>query len=387
MSLRLASLLMLFGSAPSADAAPEEKVPVRLGASIALTGKLADMGAAEKQGFELAAEDINAASGFEGRGIRLLFEDNASDPKAALNGANKLFDSDKVDFFFTAFSHITQALEARLKRAKVLFIYHASIGHVAAHNTLGFRDWADIDEQTLALMKFAKSEGRKRVAYLGEQHEACQAYEGLLRERHKEFGFELLSVENYVAGEVDFKPMLLRISQRQPDAVFVCSWRDGGILMSQMKALNLIKLPTYQQVAPLLGVNDTPEVRKLYEENAAVSSWLVFAEGELNSVQEKFFQRVKERFGNAPRIETLIAFDDLFILEKAARGCLQGGGVDQLCVAKNLAQTTSEGVSGPVCFDDLRRARRPTLLIRVIDGRWKKVFEDGGVCASRGKTG
>ena len=61
---------------------------IRIAVAGSMTGPLAEAGDQVKRGAELAAKDINAAGGVNGRKIVLTIEDDACDPKQAVSVAN-----------------------------------------------------------------------------------------------------------------------------------------------------------------------------------------------------------------------------------------------------------------------------------------------------------
>lgn len=71
---------------------------VKIGWLSSLTGPLSSAAIAENQGVQLAVEEINAAGGILGRQIELLTRDTAGDPTKAVNFAQQLAFSDKVQF-------------------------------------------------------------------------------------------------------------------------------------------------------------------------------------------------------------------------------------------------------------------------------------------------
>jgi len=63
---------------------------IRIAVAGSMTGSLAEAGDEVKRGAELAAKDINAAGGVNGRKIILSIEDDACDPKQAVSVANHI---------------------------------------------------------------------------------------------------------------------------------------------------------------------------------------------------------------------------------------------------------------------------------------------------------
>lgn len=71
---------------------------VKIGWLSSLTGPLSSAAIAENQGVQLAVDEINKAGGILGKPIELLTRDTAGDPTKAVNFAQQLAFSDKVQF-------------------------------------------------------------------------------------------------------------------------------------------------------------------------------------------------------------------------------------------------------------------------------------------------
>ncbi len=70
---------------------------VKIGWLSSLTGPLSSAAIAENQGVQFAVDEINAAGGIGGKKIELITRDTASDPTKAVNFAQQLAFSDKVN--------------------------------------------------------------------------------------------------------------------------------------------------------------------------------------------------------------------------------------------------------------------------------------------------
>lgn len=368
LQLLAALLLYFFISSPLNVSA--ENTPIKIGATLALSGKLASIGVAQQQGLELAVEDINRDGGINGRRLELVVDDNTGDQKIALSGVNKLLDSDSVDLLFSSFSHITQAIKARVQRASKVMIYAASLGDIAKESPLFFRDWGDAESQGATLARAVAAAGHKNVAFLTETSEGCLVIQKSFLETAAAKNITVVAEESYDPGETDFKPILLRVAKKKPAAIATCTWRDGFLIMPQLRTLGLIHIPTFQYLAPFLPASDSAEIRKLYEENGTRVVWLGFVEAALSKTQSSFFERLKIKYGSAPKVEAALAYDDIMILASALKKCPATGAVDAKCVATNMQSTEHVGAAGPLRFDSHRRSNRPDLLIRIKDGIW-----------------
>ena len=73
----------------------------KIGASVALTGYIATVDRAWRDGVQLAVEFVNARGGVMGRKLELVAEDNRSEPQEAVTVYRKMMSADKVDIFIS----------------------------------------------------------------------------------------------------------------------------------------------------------------------------------------------------------------------------------------------------------------------------------------------
>ncbi|HEU4427106.1 MAG TPA: amino acid ABC transporter substrate-binding protein, partial [Pilimelia sp.] len=78
--------------------------PIKIGISLPLTGDFSEPGKGIREGYELWAEQVNAAGGMLGRQVELIFRDDASDPNRVVTDYESLITQDKVNLVFGPFS-------------------------------------------------------------------------------------------------------------------------------------------------------------------------------------------------------------------------------------------------------------------------------------------
>lgn len=90
--------------------------PVQVGILSPLTGGAAGTGQAQRAGFELALQEINAAGGVLGEDLEIIIEDTQADPEVALAAFEKLMTEDGVSFIAGGYSSgVTLALVESLR--------------------------------------------------------------------------------------------------------------------------------------------------------------------------------------------------------------------------------------------------------------------------------
>src|SRR3972149_1014586 len=77
--------------------AAEAQQPIRIGASLSLTGTYAALGQNQQRGYQLCAKHVNEKGGVLGRKVEVVFYDDQSQPATGVRLYEKLIPSDKVD--------------------------------------------------------------------------------------------------------------------------------------------------------------------------------------------------------------------------------------------------------------------------------------------------
>ena len=340
---------------------------IKVGATLALTGKISPVGGSERDGLLLAFEDLAHRDGPE---VRLLAEDNGGDPKSAVGGVRKLLDIDHIDILIAAFTHITQAVKGSAARAKIPFLYISTVKSIVAEEPLFFRDYWDIDAAALATAAAAHRRGYKNVAYIREEGDSCTEHEAAFTGEAKRLGIETVFRNDFISGTTDFRALLLKAKLAAPQAIVFCAFRDAGTVMRQLAELGMLGIPALHLEAPFLDTSDTPEMRQLYEENRSISSWYGYVEGSMSPAVSRFVSRFQQRFGYTPKPDALFAYDTATAVIEAARSCVPNSRFDSACFAKYLSEHTFQGVASEFSFGSGRSTSRPVLMMEVKSGKW-----------------
>lgn len=85
--------------------------PLKIGLTLGLTGRYAEMSEMQKKGFELWVSEVNRKGGLLGRKIELIIHDDKSDPTVAKGLYEDMIHNGGVDFIFSPYSsEITEAI-------------------------------------------------------------------------------------------------------------------------------------------------------------------------------------------------------------------------------------------------------------------------------------
>lgn len=222
-------------SAPiTTTAQAQDKDPIKVGFSMALTGALAGGGQQSLVGIQLWAEDVNKAGGLLGRPVELVFYDDQTNPKNVPGIYSKLLDVDKVDLIISGYGTnlIAPAMPIAIEREMVFmglfgmnnnekweYEKYFQILPAGPDPAVGFSQyWFE------AVEKF----NPKTIAVIAADAEFAQNLKKGAVENAKKMGLEIVYEENYNPRTPDFTPILRAANAKKPDVIYIASYPNGS---------------------------------------------------------------------------------------------------------------------------------------------------------------
>ncbi|HEY3069324.1 MAG TPA: amino acid ABC transporter substrate-binding protein [Gaiellaceae bacterium] len=97
--------------------------PIKIGASLPLTGDFSEPGVAAKQGYEVWRDLVNKKGGLLGRPVEIVVKDDASDQNTVVSDYNALIQREKVDLLLGTFSSLLNLpASAVAERNRMLYV-------------------------------------------------------------------------------------------------------------------------------------------------------------------------------------------------------------------------------------------------------------------------
>jgi branched-chain amino acid transport system substrate-binding protein len=94
------------GSSGGGSDSGDKGKPIKIGASLPLTGDFSEPGKAAKQGYQVWQKTVNDAGGLLGRKVQIVVRDDASDQNTVVADYNALISRDKVNLLLGTFSSL-----------------------------------------------------------------------------------------------------------------------------------------------------------------------------------------------------------------------------------------------------------------------------------------
>jgi branched-chain amino acid transport system substrate-binding protein len=351
MFQKLSFAMVGFGLAAGAAAAD-----IKLGAAEALTGPAAKYGIAIKNGFTLAADEINAKGGVNGNKLALVAEDEQGKKEEAINVFKKLIFQDKVLLVFgPTLSNSAFAADPIANAAKtVVFGTSNTADGVSAIGPFVFRNSVmESDVLPVTTRAAVKQFGIKKVAIVYGNDDAFtkNGYD-VFKSALETQKIAVTNTETYAKGDVDFKAQLTKIKAANPDAI-VCSClaEEAANIIVQTRSLGMKQ--------PFIGGNgfNSPklfEIAKDGADNTVMGSpWSAENQAPAN---KNFMAAYKAKFNAEPDQFAAQAYDAMYIVADALKKVKLSGNLDKDRVALRdaLPEVKLDGATGKFSF---RRAK------------------------------
>jgi branched-chain amino acid transport system substrate-binding protein len=228
-----------------AGVATEAQGPIRVGASLSLTGTYAKLGKNQHEGYQLCEKDLNAKGGLLGRKVQFVVYDDQSMPPTGVRLYEKLITEDKVDGVMGPYSSpITEAVVNVTEKYKKIMVTPlaatTSIFRKEPRRKYIFMVLSPAEVYLEGLIDMAAKRGLKTVAVVNEDTLFSKAAAAGAVELAKKKGLQVLFTEAYPKGNTDFSALLTKIKALNPDVLAAATYFDDAVALTrQMKDLSV----------------------------------------------------------------------------------------------------------------------------------------------------
>ncbi|QWE29835.1 ABC transporter substrate-binding protein [Polynucleobacter sp. Adler-ghost] len=240
--IALAVVLSLGASLVSAQTGP-----IKIGVVTPLSGTYTPIGEQVKMGLDLAAKEINAAGGINGRKIDLIYEDEEANPAVATQKAEKLFQVEKVDFLTgTVNSGSTLAVGQLAERNNKLIATTVSFADSITADKCSpnvFRVNARAGMQSAALAAWVDKEIPKaNIFFIGPDYEMGRSTVSAFKKASTEKGAKDVGEVFAPLDNKDYSPYFGQVRAAKPNVIYTSvAGNDTVRLFTQMEEYGVNK--------------------------------------------------------------------------------------------------------------------------------------------------
>ena len=346
---------------------------IKIGLAYELSGAVATYGQDSVVGVQMAADEINAAGGINGKKIELVKVDTQSDPAVATTVATRLATQDKVlAIIGPATSGSFKAMIPVANQNKVPLVSGSATADGATVDANGkahpfaFRTCFSDSFQGTAMANFALNTLNAKTAVIFGDNSSDYA-KGLAAAFKKQFtakGGTIVDEQAFVAGDTDFNATLTKLKNEKFDVLYLPGYyQEAGLIIKAARGLGIN--------VPVLGADgfDSPTLLELGGAQALNNVYFTNHYSSLSTdpkVQE-FIAAFKAKNGKEPNSFNAMGYDTMkFVADaiKRAQTPLTG----QTIATAMAATKDFPAVTGTLSIDESHNAIKQLVVVGLKDG-------------------
>jgi branched-chain amino acid transport system substrate-binding protein len=307
---------------------------------------------------QLAAEEINAKGGVNGRKIEIVVYDNHSSAAESVRAFQRAVNEDKVNAVIASYvSEVVLALEPWAARLKTLMITPGAASDVItqniakdyAHNKYTFHGYltsSALAGQVCAAAKDLLVDGEHMKSAVIMSEDAAwttpldQGYEACLPKS----GLKVLDHIRFSPDTTDFTPIFSKIESQKPDVIVT------GI--SHVGTQPTVQWKSQQVPIPMFGISSQATNSTFWKDTNGATEGVLYqaVSGPGVAVTPRtlpFVDAYQKKFGNLPSYCGYTSYDEVYMIADAARRA-NSTNSDKLVDA--MEKTDYVGTIGRVAF-------------------------------------
>jgi branched-chain amino acid transport system substrate-binding protein len=360
------------GSGAGTDTAASSE-PIKIGASLPLTGDFAEPGVAAQQGYKIWQELVNKNGGLLGRQVELVIKDDQSDQNVIVSDYNALIQKEKVDLLLGTFSSLLNLpASAVAERNQMLFVEPAGGSpemFSRGFKYLFFAQQATAQHQADLFAEWVTGlpddQKPKTAAYvIADDPFGGPVAEGI-QEKLEAAGVKTVYSKVYPPETVNFDAAAAAVASKKPDVIAQGSagLADGVNLIRSLikvgyspKQMFQASTPSFaDQYSDAVGLKNTEGV--FYAVSYHVDS--------PTPGNEEFLAAYKAKYDTDPPEDAADGYAAAQVLQKAVE---EVGELDQTKLADWLRENTVDTILGPLSWDETGAPEQAFLLAQWQNG-------------------
>jgi branched-chain amino acid transport system substrate-binding protein len=375
--ISLAVLLVLVAALASSVTA-QSKGSIKVGVPLPLSGRHAPFGEIIKNSFNMALAEVNSRGGVRGGArLELVFEDSRSDVQGARTVAEKLISQDKVVMLTGQYASAETFPTAQIAQQYSM----PFLVSTAAADEITQKGWkyifrmdqpaSDFDS---ALKDFMEKTVKPRtMVILHENTLFGTSTATAMKEWATKAKVDVVMYEAYDAGSPDYKPLLIRVKQKNPDVIYMVSYlMDAVLLMRQAKEVDL---NPHAFAGAAAGFSIIPFIKGAGEAAEHVVSSTMWEPTVPYPGAADYYKNYIAKFGDAPSYHGAQAYAAVFVVTDVLNRAASLSNDD---IVKSLAATDLMTMYGRVKFENYgkytNQTRLPTFVVQVQKGKFATIW-------------
>jgi branched-chain amino acid transport system substrate-binding protein len=331
---------------------PARSADIKIGVAEALSGPAAQYGTSIRNGFVLAANEINAKGGINGDKLKLIIEDEQGKKEEAINVFRKLIFQDRVLMIFgPTLSNSAFAADPIANQAKVV-VFGTSNTATGLTDRMPFvfrNSVMEADVLPVTIKEAIQHYKLKKVAVIyGNDDAVTKSGYDVFKHVLADDKIPVTATETYAKGDVDFRAQLTKIKGSDPDAIICsCLAEEAANIILQARALGLKQ--------PFIGGNGFNSPKLFQIARTAADGTMMgtpWSSENHTPANDAFMKAYQAAYHTAPDQFAAQAYDAMHIVAQALKSIKLTGtpDKDRLALKDALPKVKWDGATGPFQF-------------------------------------
>lgn len=358
--------------------------PVKVGASMPMTGSFSVMGTSEKEGYKLWEKVVNDQGGLLGRPVEVIIRDNSSDTDTATTQYQRFITQDNVDLLFGTYSSLLGAPTSSIAEQHNMIYPSPAMGskepYMRGYEYLFYFQPSTIDEVPVTEIHMLEEIAEEMPQTAGITHMDdffANAFVSNLPGLLQDAGVSTNYLRKFSPDTKDFAPIVRPLEDQNPDIWFHSGFFSDTIdVIKQAITLDYDPQGLFAVTAP-----EKPEFKETLGENAngigTHTAWYPTLEWSGPKVSnQQFIDLYKEEHdGEMPDEDVAIAF----CLGQGMQQVVEATGtLDNEELREYMAARTEddpiETIIGPFWWDENGLPHRDFPYVQWVEGELELVW-------------
>lgn len=355
--LPLIAVAALLATGCSAAGSADD-APIKIGASLPITGDLASFGTIIETGYQEAVDQVNAEGGIEIDGVKrqveLVVRDSTSDPNTVSQQTRELVLNEEVVGLLGSVSPMLTVPASNVAEqvGVPLVATLTPVDAWRAANTDGWTYswdlfWSESEMGELQFLASDLADTNKKIALFTDNEEDGVIQGELWNEKAASMGYEIVSHAEFPVGTTDYSTFIAEAKAAGADIVVAQMLPpDSFALWKQMSALDFSPKLAYCEKCAAQAAFQR-ELGDLAEGTATTDFWLRTDNADSVALTEK----LEPEFGNNLDLSSVvISYTAAKVLLDAVKAA---GSTDPDAINDAIAQTSGEyAIGSEIVFGD-----------------------------------
>lgn len=324
---------------------------IKIGVPLPLTGTQANFGEILQKAYNMAVEEINAAGGVKGEKLELVIKDHEGKPDAAMASVENMITADKVSVLMGGYASATAYAIAQVaQKNKMPYVVD-----VASADRVTQQGWEYVfrfsEASTMAMdgpINFMEQVAKpETIALIYENSVFGTDTIKIVESWAKNKGVRVVYSESFMPGSVDFKPILSKVKEANPDIIIPVAYlTDAVLLVRQAKELSIQPKMIIGAGAGFVLPEFVAQAGDAHKFVASASIWQ--PDMKYPGVQD-FVKKWTEKYGSAPTYHAASGYSAVYVVKDALERAKSFAPTD---IAAALKETDLDIVYGHIKFEN-----------------------------------